>query len=151
MAMKKAENFDFDDFINQCTREFFSIEAEPIGSYRGYFHYAKPGYEDYVKTWKHASDEVMEQSRWVAPFIYNKECSYGVVDIGRPILAIKFHQEMFWRIIPKHIIKKAVKEAKRRNVYAKLNVLPINRLAETAQVQGTWSDSGNGKVVRLKK
>ena len=148
MTMKEPSEFDFDDFLDRCTNEFMELELEPRfiahGTGINYAPTLPVGSE-----WQETGDSVLRQVQFAAPFLYKQDVGYGIINFDRPVLAIKFGEEFYWRTVPKRHIAEAIEEAKRRKVYAEITVQPM-RKADSNGAKGVMEFVNRcyGKVIQ---
>tara|TARA_R110002074_G_scaffold345418_1_gene515835 strand:- start:1834 stop:2670 length:837 start_codon:yes stop_codon:yes gene_type:complete len=117
---KQKTDFNFDDFLNRCVKEFCNLQMRPTIIHAGIKHYAPAGSIENIEQYKESQKHISETTKWGMPEIWKKDTSYAIIDAHRPLLLIKFGSEVYWRAVPTRDCKEAVAEAKRRSVYKKI-------------------------------
>ena len=126
MKDAKERALDFDQFLDRCTQEFMMLGDEPRFIISGNeINYAPNLSID--SQWQEAGESALRQVRFSASFLYKHEVGYGILNFDRPVLAIKFGNEIYWRTVPRRYAKESIEEAKKRKVYADINVQPVRR------------------------
>ena len=130
MKDAKERALDFDRFLDRCTQEFMMLGDEPRFIISGNeINYAPNLPID--SNWREAGESALRQVRFSAPFLYRQEVGYGLLNFDRPVLAIKFGNEIYWRTVPRRYAKESVEEAKKRKVYADINIQPVRRATQS--------------------
>ena len=133
--MTMEREFDLEKFRDRCVREFCELKEKPTQaiSYhktKKMKHYA-PGLNDMqLSQWDNAQKHIIQQTDFAAPFIFKEDTAYGVIDIHRPLLVIKFGHECYWRAVPKRDAQACIEIAKAKNIYAKLRTVPLPKRTE---------------------
>ena len=133
--MEMEPKFDLEKFRDRCVQEFCELTEKPTeivghNKLKAIKHYA-PGIEkSRLKGWQRAGQHLILQTNFAAPFIFDKDISFGVIEIHRPIMVIKFGNECYWRIVPKRHAAEAVEQAKNRNIFKKLKTVPLPKRTE---------------------
>ena len=133
MTMERV--FDLEKFRDRCVREFCELKSEPaqvISFHKSVNikHYA-PGMNDMqLAQWDNAQKHIIQQTDFAAPFLFKKDTAYGIIDIHRPLLVIKFGNECYWRAVPKRDAQACIEIAKAKNIYAKLRTVPLPKRTE---------------------
>ena len=122
--------FDFEEFRNRCVLEFCELRDDPVQVLKYHKnktmkHYA-PGVDALrLSQWDNAQSHVLNQTHFAAPFVFDKDVSFGIIDMHRPLMVIKFGNEIYWRAVPKDHCEVCIKIAKEKNIYAKLRTIPL--------------------------
>ncbi len=127
MKDREEIDFDFDQFLFRCTEEFMKLQAAKsrVIISGNDINYAPNLPLD--SQWQEAGESIFRQVRFAAAFLYRQEIGYGLLNFDRPVVAIKFGHEIYWRTVPRRYMKESIAEAKKRKVYADINVQPIRR------------------------
>ena len=135
--MAKERKFDLERFRDRCVQEFCELTDPPTqinGHKKNALKHYAPGVQPFqYKQWKHASKHVLTQTHFTAPFIFDKDTAYGIIDMHRPIMVIKFGNQVYWRSVPKRDAEACVEVAKEKNLYAKLRTIPIPKRTEVKE------------------
>ena len=127
--MEMEPKFDLEKFRDRCVQEFCELTDPPTqtnGHKKNAIKHYAPGLRPFqYKQWKHASKHVLTQTHFTAPFIFDKDVAYGIIDMHRPIMVIKFGNQVYWRSVPKRDAEACVEIAKEKNLYAKLRTIPL--------------------------
>ena len=129
--MEMETKFDLEKFRDRCVREFCELKEKPthVLSYhktKNKIKHFAPGLTSEQRTaWRSAQRQVLKQTDFAAPFIFQKDTAYGIIDLHRPIMVIKFGNEVYWRAVPKRHAEACVQVAKERNLYAKVRTIPL--------------------------
>ena len=137
--MEMEPKFDLEKFRDRCVQEFCELKEKPtqIISYHKtknkIYHYA-PGMTDLqLAQWDNAQKHIIQQADFAAPFIFQKDTAYGIIDLHRPIMVIKFGDEVYWRAVPKRNAEACVQIAKQRDLYAKVRTIPLPKSVKIKQ------------------
>ena len=133
--MEMEPKFDLEKFRDRCVREFCELTEKPtdiVGHNKSQAikHYAPLIEKSRLEGWQRAGQHLILQTNFAAPFIFDKETAFGVIEIHRPIMVIKFGNECYWRNIPKRHAVEAVEQAKKRNIFKKLKTVPLPKRTE---------------------
>lgn len=127
--MKMEPKFDLEKFRDRCVQEFCELTDPPTqinGHKKNALKHYAPGVEAFqYKQWKHASSHVLTQTHFSARFIFDKDIAYGIIDMHRPIMVIKFGNQVYWRSVPKSDAEACIEIAKEKNLYVKLRTIPL--------------------------
>ena len=136
--MEMEPKFDLEKFRDRCVQEFCELTEKPTQIL--YYHKANkikhfaPGLTSEQRTaWRSAQRQVLKQTDFAAPFIFQKDTAYGIIDLHRPIMVIKFGNEVYWRAVPKRFSEAFVQVAKERNLYAKVRTIPLPKSVKVKQ------------------
>jgi hypothetical protein len=133
--MEMEPKFDLEKFRDRCVQEFCELKEKPtqVLSFHksvNIKHYA-PGMNDMqLAQWDSAQKHIIQQTDFAAPFVFKEDIAYGIIDIHRPLLVIKFGNECYWRAVPKRDAQACIEIAKAKNIYAKLRTVPLPKRTE---------------------
>ena len=123
-------DFDFEKLRDRCVNEFFKLKEKPTHTFllhpgKSIRHYAPGMSELQVSQWDGVQRQILKQVDFAATFIFSKNIAYGGIDIHRPLMVIKFGDEIYWRAVPKRDTRACIEAAKARSLYVKLRTLPF--------------------------
>ena len=93
--------FDFEEFRNRCVLEFCELRDDPVQVLKYHKnktmkHYA-PGVEALrLSQWDNAEQHVLNQTHFAAPFIFDKDVSFGIIDTFS--LQLRVPMSASWKI-----------------------------------------------------
>ena len=136
--METDKKFDLNKFRDRCVNEFCELTEKPTQIL--YYHKASkikhfaPGLTVEQRTaWRSAQRQVLKQTDFAAPFIFQKDTAYGIIDLHRPLMVIKFGDEVYWRAVPKRYAEACAQIAKQRKLYAKVRTIPLPKSVKVKQ------------------